>query len=209
MKMFRMRGASLAVLACAMVGAFSLSACATTDSSTPSSDTAETKAPKPLATGLDYAANSDPYPSTYQPLPRQNSAIVGATVFTGAGQRIENGVVLMADGKVQAVGGADLAVPAGYTVIDGKGRFVTPGVIDVHSHLGVYPSPGVQGMSDGNEATSPNTAQVWAEHSVWPQDPGFNTARAGGVTTLGILPGSANLFGGRGVTLRNVPALSV
>jgi len=210
MKMSRLRGASLGVLACAMVGAFGLSACATTGtSSSSSSASAESKAPDPLAPGLDYAANHDPYPSTYQPLPRQNSAIVGATVFTGTGQKIENGVVLMADGKVQAVGGADLAIPAGYTVIDAKGRYVTPGVIDVHSHLGVYPSPGVQGMSDGNEATNPNTAQVWAEHSVWPQDPGFNTARAGGVTTLHILPGSANLFGGRGVTLRNVPAMSV
>ena len=118
-------------------------------------------------------------------------------------------MVVVAYVKVQAVGDADTPVPAGYQVVDARGRYVTPGVIDVHSHLGVYPSPGVTGMSDGNEATSPNTAQVWAEHSVWPQDPGFNTARAGGVTTLGILPGSANLFGGRGVTLRNVPAISV
>ena len=58
---------------------------------------------------------------------------------------------------------------------------------------------------DGNEATDPVTAGVWAEHGVWPQDPGFATALAGGVTTLQILPGSANLIGGRGVTLRNVP----
>ena len=75
--------------------------------------------------------------------------------------------------------------------------------------LGVYPSPGVQGMSDGNEATNPNTAYVWSEHSVWPQDPGFNTARAGGVTTVQVLPGSANLFGGRSVTLRNVPSVTM
>ena len=53
---------------------------------------------------------------------------------------------------------------------------------------------------------APVTAEVWAEHSVWPQDPGFDTALASGVTTLHILPGSANLFGGRGVTLRNVPS---
>ena len=63
--------------------------------------------------------------------------------------------------------------------------------------------------SDGNEMSDPNTAQVWAEHSVWPQDPGFGLALAGGVTTLHILPGSANLFGGRGVTLKNVPARTV
>src|SRR5690606_37465190 len=54
--------------------------------------------------------------------------------------------------------------------------------------------------------TSPVTANVWAAHSVWPQDPGFAAALAAGVTTLQILPGSANLVGGRGVTLRNVPA---
>ena len=62
--------------------------------------------------------------------------------------------------------------------------------------------------SDGNEATDPVTAQVWAEHSVWPQDPGFSRALAGGVTSLQALPGSANLIGGRGVTLKNVPGTS-
>jgi imidazolonepropionase-like amidohydrolase len=86
---------------------------------------------------------------------------------------------------------------------------VTPGIIDIHSHLGVYPSPGVQAHSDGNESTAPNTAQVWAEHSVWPQDPGFGRALASGVTSLQILPGSANLFGGRSVTLKNVPSRTV
>jgi imidazolonepropionase-like amidohydrolase len=94
-------------------------------------------------------------------------------------------------------------------VIDASDMWITPGVIDVHSHLGAYPSPGVSAHSDGNEATAPNTAEVWAEHSVWPQDPGFVTALAGGVTSLQVLPGSANLFGGRGVTLKNVPGRSV
>ena len=78
----------------------------------------------------------------------------------------------------------------------------------MHSHLGVYASPGIKAHSDGNEATAPVTAEVWAEHSVWPQDPGFNRARAGGVTTLQTLPGSANLIGGRGVTLKNIPSVS-
>ena len=62
--------------------------------------------------------------------------------------------------------------------------------------------------SDGNEATSPVTAQVWAEHSIWPQDPGFHAALAGGVTSLQILPGSANLIGGRGVTVKNVSSVT-
>jgi imidazolonepropionase-like amidohydrolase len=86
---------------------------------------------------------------------------------------------------------------------------VTPGLIDVHSHLGVYPSPSISATSDGNEATSPVTSRVWAEHSVWPQDPGFPRALAGGVTTVHVLPGSANLIGGRGVTLKNVPSRTV
>jgi len=67
----------------------------------------------------------------------------------------------------------------------------------------------VNAHQDGNEATDPVTAGVWAEHAVWPQDPGFETALAGGVTTLQVLPGSANLIGGRGVTLRNVPATTM
>jgi imidazolonepropionase-like amidohydrolase len=204
-----LRGPSLAVVACALA----LAGCATTDGTgAPSADGSTSggrDTGRTLAAGLDHSANADPFPSTYQPLPRDNVAIVGATVFTGTDQRIENGVVLVSDGKVQAVGGADTPVPGGYRVIDARGRYVTPGIIDVHSHLGVYPSPGVQGMSDGNEATSPNTAQVWAEHSLWPQDPGFNTARAGGVTTLMILPGSANLFGGRSVTVRNIPSVTM
>ena len=208
----RRRGVSLAVTtALALV----LAACATDGASSSSGQTASGAPPPPassgrtLAAGLDPAANPDPYPSTYRALPRENLAIVGATLFDGAGRRFESGVVIVTDGRVAAVGGASTPVPAGHRVIDARGRFVTPGIIDVHSHLGVYPSPGVQGMSDGNEATSPNTAQVWAEHSVWPQDPGFNTARAGGVTTLQILPGSANLFGGRSVTLRNVPSVTM
>ncbi|MBU2418427.1 MAG: amidohydrolase, partial [Alphaproteobacteria bacterium] len=212
MTVHRLRGPSLAALACALAGALALSACATTGgdggpSADGSSDSAD--APRTLAAGLDAAANPDPFPSTYRGLPRENFAIVGATVFTGAGQRIENGVVVVTDGRLAAVGPASTAVPAGHRRIDAAGRFVTPGVIDTHSHLGVYPSPGVQGMSDGNEATNPNTAQVWAEHSLWPQDPGFNAARAGGVTTLQILPGSANLFGGRGVTVRNIPSVTM
>ncbi|HEY0326430.1 MAG TPA: amidohydrolase, partial [Allosphingosinicella sp.] len=149
----------------------------------------------------------DPFTSTYRPYPGTLTAITGATVYDGEGGRIENGTVVLADGKVQAVGGPDTPVPAGATRIDGTGKWVTPGVIDIHSHLGDYPSPSVEAHQDGNEVTSPVRPEVWAEHSIWPQDPGFSRALAnGGITTLHVLPGSANLFGGRGVTLRNVPA---
>ena len=204
----RLRGPSLAVLACVIAGA--LSACATTGGSGDKpAEGAKPRERAAMAPGLDYAANPDPFPSTYRGMPRENMAIVGGVVLDGAGRKIDNGVVVVTDGKVAAVGDASTPVPAGHRVVDARGRFVTPGIIDVHSHLGVYPSPGVQGMSDGNEITGPNTAQVWAEHSLWPQDPGFNAARAGGVTTLQILPGSANLFGGRGVTVRNIPSVTM
>lgn len=148
-----------------------------------------------------------PYSSRYQPMAGGATLLKGATVLTGTGERLDGADVLISDGKIQAVGENLDAGDA--TVVDASGRWVTPGVIDVHSHLGVYPSPGTQSHSDGNEVTSPNTAQVWAEHSVWPHDPGFTTALAGGVTSLQILPGSANLFGGRSVTLKNVPGRNV
>jgi imidazolonepropionase-like amidohydrolase len=148
-----------------------------------------------------------PYDSSYQSLASQSTILQGATVLTGTGDRIDNADVVMQDGKIVAVGSALDAT--GMIAVDASDMWVTPGVIDVHSHLGNYPSPGVSAHSDGNEATDPNTAEVWAEHSVWPQDPGFVAALAGGVTTLQVLPGSANLFGGRGVTLKNVPGRSV
>lgn len=150
-------------------------------------------------------AGGDPFPSTYQPLASKPTLIRGATILTGTGARIDGGSVLLVDGKVSQIG-TTIEAPAGAEVIDAEGKWVTPGIIDVHSHLGVYPSPSVDAHSDGNEATAPVTAEVWAEHSLWPQDPGFATALAGGVTALQVLPGSANLIGGRGVTLKNVPA---
>ena len=196
----------------ALVAAAAMAGCATTtEPAKGPAKTADASPPakaKPLAPGLDPMVHADAFPSTYRPMPSRPTAIVGAQVFTGTGQLIENGVVLVKDGRVEAVG-ANLPVPAGYETVDGHGKWVTPGLIDAHSHLGVYASPSVQANSDGNELTNPVTAEVWAEHSVWPQDPGFNTARIGGVTSMLILPGSANLIGGRGVVLRNIPARTV
>ena len=146
----------------------------------------------------------DPYPSTYRPVASGPVLIEHATVLTGTGERLDDADVLLENGKVTAVG-RGLNAPGDATRVDARGKWVTPGIIDVHSHLGVYPSPGVRAHGDGNEATAPVTANVWAEHSIWAQDPGFHTALAGGVTSLQILPGSANLVGGRGVTLKNVP----
>jgi imidazolonepropionase-like amidohydrolase len=158
---------------------------------------------------LSPLANGEaPYPSTYTAPEHNPTLITNATVLTGDGKRLEGASVYFVNGKIVEVTDSAPEVAANTRVIDGQGRWVTPGVIDVHSHLGVYPSPDVDAHSDGNEATAPVTAEVWAEHSIWPQDPGFGRALAGGVTTLQILPGSANLFGGRAVTLKNVASVS-
>ena len=152
---------------------------------------------------------ADPYPSTYQPLPSRPLLIRNATILTGTGERLDKASVLMVNGIIEAVKAAgQIANRANAEVLDAEGRWVTPGLIDVHSHLGVYPSPEIAAHLDGNEMTAPVTAQVWAEHSIWPQDPGFSRALAGGITSMQILPGSANLIGGRSVTIKNVPSVS-
>jgi imidazolonepropionase-like amidohydrolase len=163
--------------------------------------------PEKPATQPSKAAAAQPYPSTYRASQSPPVLIRSATVLTGAGSRLDGADLLVVDGKISAVG-TGLTAPEGAQVIEAAGRWVTPGLIDVHSHLGVYPSPAVRAHSDGNEATDPVTANVWAEHSVWPQDPGFGAALAGGVTTLQILPGSANLIGGRSVVLKNVASVT-
>lgn len=149
------------------------------------------------------------FPSTYSPAESASVYITNAHILDGIGGEFTTGNLLIVDGKIANVGNFKAEITAGTTVIDAKGAWVTPGVIDVHSHLGVYATPGVRAHSDGNDATSPITAEVYAEHGVWPQDPGFAEALAGGVTTLHVLPGSANLFGGRGITLRNKPSRTV
>ena len=176
-------------------------------------DSAQQTPPGPGALSLPDA---NPFPSTYAPFPSRPTLIEHVTILTAAGPRIVNGAVLLRDGKIAAVGGSADApditrAAAGVTpvVVDGTGKFVTPGIVDVHSHMGDYPAPDVPANQDGNEMTNPATPNVWAEHSVWPQDPQFPRALAGGVTTVQILPGSANLFGGRSVVLKMVPSRTV
>ena len=140
--------------------------------------------PRPLAAALGFALvlggatlpgparaasiTDDPYPSTYQPIAAPPVLITGATVLTGTGQRLDGADVLMRDGRIVAVG-PGLTAPAGATRVDGSGKWVTPGIIDVHSHLGVYASPGVAAHSDGNEATG----AVASLPSLWARAPGL------------------------------------
>ncbi|MBW2578383.1 MAG: amidohydrolase, partial [Deltaproteobacteria bacterium] len=82
-----------------------------------------------------------PYASQYQALDSKPTLLNGATVLTGTGERLEGASILMRDGKIVAVGSE---LDAGGAIsVDAGGMWITPGVIDVHSHLGVYASPGV------------------------------------------------------------------
>src|SRR2546425_6851183 len=92
------------------------------------------------------------YPSSYRRHPNPPIVIRNATIMTATGQEIANGSLLMKDGKIVAIG-KSVDAPADAAVVDGTGKYVTPGLIDDHSHLGVYAAPGTDAESDGNEAT--------------------------------------------------------
>ena len=180
-------------------GLFGVVGCATTGSSAASEDTTTVTAD---------SKDSKPFVSTYQAPKSAPLVIRGVRALLGTGEELESVDLVVEDGKISAVAMGAVA-PESAIEIDGKGKWLTPGIIDVHSHMGVYPNPSIKAHSDGNEAVGPNTAEVWVEHSVWPQDPNFEKAIAGGITTAQILPGSANLFGGRGVVLKMVPSVTM
>src|SRR6266849_5932801 len=186
-----------------------VAACASAGARTTTASAPPPPAAAATAAGQDTAAAIGPqYPSTYQRHPNPPVLIRNATIMTAAGQEIQGGSILFKDGRIVAVG-TSVQAPSDAVVVDGTGKWVTPGVIDTHSHIGVYAAPGTFAESDGNEATSPVTAEVWAEHSFWPQDPQIPLAIAGGVTTIQALPGSANLIGGRSAILKLIPARTV
>ena len=139
--------------------------------------------------GIDDAFNS-----TYKSMDSQPVLLKSANIYDGLGGEFINYDLLLSDGKISEINKSIDSNNA--LIIDASDKWITPGIIDIHSHMGVY--------SDGNEATSPVTAEVWAEHSLWTQDPQFALALKGGVTAFHVLPGSANLFGGRGATFKNI-----
>lgn len=119
-----------------------------------------------------------------------------ATLWTATGQVLPQTDLLIQDGKIQGIG-VDLPVPVGARVLDGAGKIVTPGLVDMHSHLGVYAAPSAKAHADGNEMTSPTTPAVRALDAFDPEDPAIARSVAGGVTTALILPGSGNVVGGQ------------
>jgi imidazolonepropionase-like amidohydrolase len=158
----------------------------------------------PLAAPFAY----DPLPSTYRPLPREDVLIVGATLLDGVGGRMADADILLREGKIANIG-SNLARSNGVKVIEAAGRWVTPGLIDIHTHDGTYTLPIVYEDPptwDVTEVSNPNVAETSIDHAINARDPAFMMALAGGVTTLQVLPGSTPLFGGRSVVLKNVPA---
>ncbi len=120
-------------------------------------------------------------------------AIVGGTVLTMAGETIENGTVVVRDGRVAAVG-RRVRPPRGAHVIDAAGRYVVPGIIDAHSHIAAE-----GGINEGSLAV---TSMVRVADVVDPTDIGIYRALAGGVTTINVLHGSANPIGGQNQVLK-------
>ncbi len=146
---------------------------------------------------------STPYPMDSKPV-----LIQDARIMTATGVTYEKAHLLMQDGRIHKISVEKITPPSETQIIDGTGLTLTPGLIDVHSHMGVYPSPALDAHNDGNEMSRPVTADVWAEHAFWPQDPDLWRAMAGGVTTIQVLPGSGNLVGGRTMTLKLIPNVS-
>lgn len=133
-----------------------------------------------------------------------------ATIWTATGKILENHDLLVREGRIAAIAKAiDPEQLKGARIIEAKGMHVTPGMIDPHSHIGVYPVPGLLGTADGNEIAGPISPEVQAADAFWPQDAAISRALAAGVTTAQILPGSANLIGGQAVTIRMLPGRSV
>ena len=157
----------------------------------------------PLAAGVLAAQTPTPAPAdtSRRPLPVLKVdippaatlvAITNATILTASHGTIENGTILIRNGKIAAVG-KDLAVPAGAQVIDGKGKFVMPGIIDAHSH---------SAAESINEGSLSNTAMVRIEDVLREDAIGLYRSLAGGVTTLNVLHGSANTVGGQNAVVK-------
>lgn len=127
----------------------------------------------------------------------------GGTIITVTKETIDDGMIVIKQGKISFVGNkGGTEVPQGAKVIDTSGKYIMPGIIDAHSHMGVYPWPDFKAHADGNEMTDPVTPHVRAEDAFYTQDPAIKRAVAGGTTTILVIPGSGNMIGGQGIVLK-------
>ncbi len=129
-------------------------------------------------------------------------AIVNATVITVSGEDLVGATVILKDGKIQSVGATE--IPDGTEIIDGRGKFLSPGLIDAHTHLGVSTEGSPAEFYDHNDRSASVLPELRIVDSLYPGDPGFEEARMGGVTTVQTLPGSADVVGGTGAIIKTV-----
>jgi imidazolonepropionase-like amidohydrolase len=133
--------------------------------------------------------------------------LTGSVVITGGrvvpvdAAPIENGTVLVVDGKITEVG-ANVSVPEGATVVDAAGKWVLPGFVDAHAHVGVHEEGEGAAGNDVNEMTAPNGARMRALDAINPAEIGFRDALSGGVTSVVVKPGSGNPIGGQTVAIK-------
>jgi imidazolonepropionase-like amidohydrolase len=131
-----------------------------------------------------------------------STAIIGARVVPVTGEPIDGGTVLLDAGKIAAVEGPGYAVPAGAEVVDAAGKWVLPGFIDAHAHVGLAEEAEGWAGRDVNETTKPVTASVRALDAINPADQGFRDAIGGGVLAVNVNPGSGNPIGGQTVAIK-------
>jgi imidazolonepropionase-like amidohydrolase len=126
-----------------------------------------------------------------QPMEAQDVAIRNATIITINAGDIENGTIVVRNGKITAVG-KNVTIPQGVRTIDGTGKFVMPGIIDAHSHAALE-----GGINEGSESVTPEVIVQLRN-----DDPVIERALAGGVTAALLLHGSANTIGGQGRVIK-------
>ena len=128
-------------------------------------------------------------------------AITGGRIVPIDGEPIERGTVLIVDGTITGVG-VDIDIPPGAEVVDASGRWVLPGFVDAHAHVGVHEEGEGAAGNDTNEMTDPNGARMRALDGINPADIGFTDALSGGVTSVVVKPGSGNPIGGQTVAIK-------
>lgn len=129
------------------------------------------------------------------------TAYVNARLYPISREPVSDGVLLVCDGKI-AFAGQRVEIPQGAEIKDLGGKFILPGFIDAHTHVGIWGEWYGPPEHDGNESTNPVTPEVRVVDSIWPEHTAFADARSGGMTTIQITPGSGNIVGGEAVVVK-------